>query len=302
MCLNDQFFHAVSASCGDIRILRAEPMSHHTSFRTGGPAQIACPRTEESLRALLELCSRSGVRVRILGAGTNVLAPDAGMEELVICLKDGLTGLHALSGSRIEAYAGESLARTAIFAREQGLTGLEFAHGIPGSVGGGVFMNAGAYGSELSGVLESVTYLDLDGARHTVLGEQAQLGYRDSIFQHMPCVVVKAVFALQAGDKEQIDQTMRVLMARRKASQPLELPSAGSTFKRPTGHYAGALIEQAGLKGTAVGGAQVSEKHAGFLVNAGGASTADVLALIRLVQQKVFEQSGVRLEPEVRIW
>ena len=303
MCWIESFETILKEKCEDLTLLRSEPLAKHTSFRTGGPAALlAQPKTADQLRRLLSCCAASGVTPKILGAGTNVLAPDAGVDGLVILIRDGLIGLRALGGERIEAYAGESLARAALFARDNGLTGMEFAHGIPGSVGGGVYMNAGAYGSELGGILESVTVMDPDGTLRMIARDDAELGYRTSIFQREPCVIVKAVFQLRAGDREEIDQTMRVLMARRRASQPLELPSAGSTFKRPEGHFAGALIEQAGLKGRGVGGAQVSPKHAGFIVNTGGATSADVLATIEMVQEEVWQASHVRLEPEVRIW
>ena len=207
----------------------------------------------------------------------------------------------AREDGRISAAAGVSLARLADFACKQGLAGLEFAHGIPGTLGGAVCMNAGAYGGEMSQVLESVTALFPDGIRTIPLAE-LDLGYRHSLFtDHPEAVVLGAVVRLRPGDPEAIRAQMRQLMDRRKASQPLEWPSAGSTFKRPTGYFAGTLIEQCGLKGLTVGGAQVSEKHAGFLINTGGATCTDVLELIRQVQQRVWEETGVRLEPEVRI-
>ena len=279
------------AMCPDAAFAENEPLSAHTSFRIGGPAALmAFPKNEDELAALLRAASHCGVKPRILGAGTNVLAPDEGLDGLVICTKDCLLGLRALEGGRIEAMAGETLAHAAVFARGQSLTGLEFAHGIPGTVGGGVYMNAGAYG----GVLMA------DGTRRVLRGAEQAFAYRTSAFERMECMIVKTVFALRPGDADEIGARMRELMGKRRASQPLELPSAGSTFKRPAGAYASALIEASGLKGRGVGGAEVSRKHAGFVVNR--ATARDVLETIKLVQQTVYADSGFRLEPEVRIW
>ena len=280
-----------------------EPLSRHTSFRIGGPAAImAFPKTTEELKQLLQGAAAAGVQPYILGAGTNVLAPDEGLDALVICLKDALCGIRCLDETRLEIYAGESMAKAAVFAKNHALTGLEFAHGIPGTLGGGVYMNAGAYGGELKQIVESVTILTMDGEEKTLSGEECGFGYRTSVYQKLPCVIVRAVLRLQTGDPDVIGQTMRTLMEKRKASQPLELPSAGSTFKRPVGYFAGPLIEQAGLKGQGIGGAAVSEKHAGFVVNRGGATTDDIRRTMELVQTRVLETSGVQLEPEVRIW
>lgn len=287
----------------DLKILEEEPLARHTSFRIGGPAAIfAQPATVEALSKLLKFLAARGISPRILGAGTNVLAPDEGLREVVICTKDALTGLCDLGGGKIEAFAGETLSKTAVFARNLSLTGLEFAHGIPGTVGGGIYMNAGAYGGEMKQIVESVTVLTMGGEEKMLSGEESAFAYRTSVYQTLPCVIVKAVLRLQPGDPETIGQTMRTLMKKRKASQPLELPSAGSTFKRPTGYFAGPLIEQAGLKGCGVGGAEVSKKHAGFIVNTGGATAEDIKKTIAMVQSRVWETSGVRLEPEVRIW
>ena len=287
----------------DLKWAADEPMAKHTSFRIGGPAAImAFPKTTEELKQLLQGAAAAGVQPYILGAGTNVLAPDEGLDALVICLKDALCGIRCLDETRLEIYAGESMAKAAVFAKNHALTGLEFAHGIPGTLGGGVYMNAGAYGGELKQIVESVTILTMDGEEKTLSGEECGFGYRTSVYQKLPCVIVRAVLRLQTGDPDVIGQTMRTLMEKRKASQPLELPSAGSTFKRPEGYFAGPLIERAGLKGCGFGGAEVSKKHAGFVVNTGGASADDVKKTIAMVQSRVWEASGVRLEPEVRIW
>ena len=277
-------------------------MAKHTSFRTGGPARrMAFPRSGEQLVLLLSLAEDCGARPFVMGSGTNLLAPDQGLDRLVI-ITSGLSRLEmgAESGTLL-AESGVSLARLADFACKQSLTGLEFAHGIPGTVGGGVCMNAGAYGGEMKQVVSSVSALFPEEGVRVLTGEALAFGYRRSFLtEHPEAVVLSAVFRLFPGNPESIRETQRSLMARRKASQPLEWPSAGSTFKRPEGHFAGTLIDQCGLKGLRVGGAQVSEKHAGFVINRGGAASADVRELIRQVQARVFEKTGVRLEPEVK--
>ena len=286
----------------DLPVSAEEPLSKYTSFRIGGPARrMAFPRNAEQLVLLLNFACEYGARPYVLGNGTNVLFPDEGVDRLIINTRD-MADIQLLEGSRVRAGAGASLARTAVFACQQGLTGLEFAHGIPGSVGGGVCMNAGAYGGELAQVMESVTVLfPEEGVKTVPCGDMA-FGYRRSLLtEHPDAVALSAVFTLHPDDSAAIRSRMDDLMARRKASQPLEYPSAGSTFKRPEGHFAGRLIEEAGCKGLTIGGAQVSEKHAGFVINVGGATCADVLALMAEVQRRVMENSGVTLEPEVRI-
>lgn len=276
-----------------------EPMAKHTSFRIGGGAEVmAFPRNEQELSALLSL----GCAPRILGAGTNVLAPDEGISGLVICLKDCLDGIERIGESEIRVSAGVTMTRAAVFAANLGLSGLEFAHGIPGTVGGGVYMNAGAYGGEIKDVCVSVRVMDRQGNIRTLCGEEMGFSYRHSRLEETGEIVLEAVFRLIPGSSEQIKARMKELMGKRSASQPLDLPSAGSAFKRPVGGYAAALIDQAGLKGYRVGGAAVSEKHAGFAVNLGGATAEDVRELLNQVSQIVFDRSGIRLEPEVRIW
>ena len=286
----------------DIELFREEPMARHTSFRVGGPARrMAFPERGEQLVLLLSMARECGARPLVIGGGTNLLAPDGGLDRLVI-ETSRLCRLEAgEEPGSLTAECGVSLARLADFACRQGLTGLEFAHGIPGTVGGGVCMNAGAYGGEMKQVAAGVAALFPEEGVKFLSGEELAFGYRRSFLTDSPeAVALSAVFRLSPGEPESIRKTMRELTARRKASQPLELPSAGSTFKRPEGHFAGTLIEQCGLKGRTVGGAQVSEKHAGFIVNRGGASSADVRELIRQVQEIVFEKTGVRLEPEVK--
>lgn len=287
----------------DVRVLREEPMARHTSFRVGGPAKrMAFPEKGEQLVLLLSMARECGARPLVIGNGTNLLAPDKGLDRLVI-ETSGLSRLEAGEepGSLV-AESGVSLARLADFACKQGLTGLEFAHGIPGTVGGGICMNAGAYGGELKQVVSGASVLLPEEGVRFLTGEELAFGYRRSFLTEYPeSVVLYAEFRLSAGDPEVIRETQRSLMSRRKASQPLEWPSAGSTFKRPEGHFAGTLIDQCGLKGRAVGGAQVSEKHAGFVINRGGATCADIKELIRQVQETVWEKTGVRLEPEVKL-
>ena len=273
------------------RIFREEePLARHTSFRIGGPAELmAFPTEPAQLQALLRLAHEAGVAPHILGAGTNVLAPDAGLRGLTICLRDCLIGLELLDGTHISAMAGVSLAKTALFAAADGLSGMETLHGIPGTVGGAVFMNAGAYGGP-------------DGRMERFAAADCAFGYRTSVFQTLPGVIVRAVFRLRPGEPDAIRAKISELAEKRRASQPLSMPSAGSAFRRPQTGYAAALIEQTGLKGLTVGGASVSEKHAGFIVNDGGATAQDVLTLIREIQKKVLDATGVRLEPEVRLW
>ncbi|MBQ9458921.1 MAG: UDP-N-acetylmuramate dehydrogenase [Oscillospiraceae bacterium] len=280
---------------------RDEPLSKHTSFRIGGPAKrMAFPSSTEDAAVLFDTLQKLGIRTIVLGNGTNVLFPDEGLDAVVVAMSE-LNGIKRTDADMLTAEAGVSLARLASFAWKESLTGLEFAHGIPGSLGGGVVMNAGAYDGSLADVLCEVTALWPDGVRTLHAGE-LDFSYRHSVFsEHPEAVVLRAALRLRPGDGDSIRARMDELMARRKASQPLEYPSAGSTFKRPEGHFAGSLIEQCGLKGTRVGGAEVSVKHAGFVINTGKATCADVLRLIELIQKTVLSEKGVTLEPEVRI-
>ena len=287
----------------DLRMAHDEPMGRHTSFRIGGPARrMAFPASGEQLVLLLAEAERLGARPLVIGNGTNLLCPDEGLDRLVIDTSAALNRVESAGPDTVTAEAGASLARAADFACRQGLAGLEFAHGIPGTVGGAVCMNAGAYGGEMRQVVREVTVLFPEEGIRTLSGGDLAFGYRRSFLTDRPdAVVLRAVFRLAPGDPDEIRQQMRELMERRRASQPLDLPSAGSTFKRPEGYFAGTLIDQCGLKGLTVGGAQVSEKHAGFIVNRGGATSADVRELIRQVQARVLDAAGVRLEPEVKI-
>ena len=281
--------------------IEEEPLARHTSFRIGGPAELMVfPRSAGELSAVLKAAREEGIAPVILGAGTNVLAPDEGLRGLVICTRDCLGGLRR-RGNTVAVMAGVLMSRAAVYARDKGLGGMEFAHGIPGTVGGGVYMNAGAYGGELRQIAEKTRVMDMSGEIREYIGEEQGFGYRTSAFQTIPCVIIETVFRLTPADPADITARMQELAAKRRASQPLDLPSAGSTFKRPVGGYAAALIQQAGLMGQGVGGAQVSTKHAGFVVNVGGATAKDVLATIELIQKRVYETSGIQLEPEVRI-
>ena len=298
-----EFTHMISNNLPNLEIRFDVPMSRLTSFRIGGPAKcVACPKTEEELSKLLKLCAEQGVEPVILGAGTNVLAPDAGMERLVIVLKDALEGMEQIGQTGIRVMAGVTMSRAAVFAAGLNLGGLEFAHGIPGTIGGGVYMNAGAYGGEIKDVCTRVRIMDMQGNARWITNEEAAFSYRHSAIEDNPWIVVAAEFELTPRPESEVWEKMKELIGKRRASQPLDLPSAGSAFKRPVGGYAAALIDQTGLKGFQVGGAAVSEKHAGFVVNLGGATAADVQELLKAVSDKVFDRTGIRLEPEVRIW
>ena len=297
------FQEKLARNCPDIRILYNEPMAKHTSFRIGGAAEaMAFPKDTEELAQLLKVSRLLDHTPAILGAGTNVLAPDEGVGGLVICLKDCLDGMERLDETHIRVMAGVTMTRAAMFAAKQGLSGLEFAHGIPGTVGGGVYMNAGAYGGDIGSVLTRAEVMDPEGNVITFSREDMGFSYRHSRLEDTPGIVIAAVFCLTPLDSGDIMNRMKELMAKRSASQPLDLPSAGSAFKRPVGGFAAALIDEAGLKGYQVGGAAISRKHAGFAVNLGGATARDVTELLRQVSDRVYEKSGIRLEPEVRIW
>ena len=298
-----RFQQQFANSLAELDLRFFEPMAKHTSFRIGGPAEVmAFPKNREELAALLKESTLLDCDCAILGAGTNILAPDEGIPGLVVCLKDCLDGMELLDDTRIRVMAGVTMTRAAMFAANHGLGGMEFAHGIPGSVGGGVYMNAGAYGGELCQIIEQVEVMDYAGNIRILSREEMQFSYRHSILEEQPGIVISADFRLEKKPTEEIKAKMKELMGKRYASQPLDLPSAGSAFKRPVGGYAAALIDQAGLKGYRVGGAAISTKHAGFAVNLGGATAEDVKNLLKEVSDKVFQNSGIRIEPEVRIW
>ena len=297
------FQQKMAAMLPGLQLRFNEPMSDHTSFRIGGAVEImAFPQNSNELSQLLKQSALLDCKPIILGAGTNVLAPDEGMRGLVICLKDCMDGMQQLDETTIRVAAGVTMTRAAVFAANLGLSGLEFAHGIPGTVGGGVCMNAGAYGGEICQVCKSVEVMDFCGNIRTFTNEEMKFSYRHSVLEEQDGIVISADFTLQPKCVEEIREKMKELMGKRSASQPLDKPSAGSAFKRPVGGYAAALIDQAQLKGYQVGGAAISTKHAGFAVNLGGATAADVKDLLAQVSDIVYEKSGIRLEPEVRIW
>ena len=293
----------LSEKLPDLELRFDEPMSRHTSFRIGGPAAVmAFPKSAEELSEILKVSALLDLNPAILGAGTNVLAPDDGINNLVICLKDCMGGMERLDDTTIRVAAGVTMTRAAVFASNLGLSGMEFAHGIPGTVGGGVYMNAGAYGGEIKDICVAVDVMDMQGNITRRTNEQMGFSYRHSVLEEERAIVLAAEFKLVPSTTEEVKAKMQALLHKRSASQPLDLPSAGSAFKRPVGGYAAALIDQAGLKGYTVGGAAISTKHAGFAVNVGGATAADVRNLLTQVSDIVFEKSGIRLEPEVRIW
>ena len=298
-----EFQKKIAALLPNLELRMNESMAKHTSFRIGGGAEVmAFPKTETELAELLKVSALLDGKCAILGAGTNVLAPDEGISGLVICLKDALDGMEALSDTRIRVMAGVTMSRAAVFAANLGLSGLEFAHGIPGTIGGGIYMNAGAYGGEISQVCDRVAVMDRQGNSRWLRNAEMGFSYRHSVLETADDLVIAAEFTLTPAEPEAIKARMKELIGKRSASQPLNLPSAGSAFKRPKGGYAAALIDQAGLKGFRVGNAGISDKHAGFAVNLGGATANDVKELLQTVSDRVFEQTGIRLEPEIRIW
>ncbi|MCM1263186.1 MAG: UDP-N-acetylmuramate dehydrogenase [Butyrivibrio sp.] len=281
------------------RILFAEPMSRHTTFRVGGEAEsVILIENEEEICKLVPYFERIGQDFFILGNGSNLLVGDKGYRGIVLKLGDGMKKI-TVQGERMIVQAGALLSGAAAAARDAGLTGLEFAAGIPGSVGGGIVMNAGAYDGEMKQITESVRVMDRDGEILTLDNDTMEFGYRTSVVKNRHFIVLEAVFKLSEGNKEEIQAKMNELMERRKSRQPLNYPSAGSTFKRPEGYYAGKLIMDSGMRGYRIGGAQVSDKHCGFVINAGHATAADIKEVIEEVQAKVKERTQVTLEPEI---
>ena len=277
-----------------------EPMSAHTTLKLGGPADyMVFPRDGEEIAAMFREAAENGVPVTVIGHGSNLLVLDGGIRGLVICIGKNMRKI-TREGNSLKAQAGAMLGSAALEAAEAGLTGLEFASGIPGTVGGGVTMNAGAYDGEMAQVVTEVRGIRPDGTAVRLSREEMDFGYRHSVVQEKDFIVTEVTFELKPGDPAMIRARMSELNTKRSEKQPLDLPSAGSTFKRPEGYYAAALIDQCGLKGYSIGGARVSEKHAGFLVNT-GTSSRDFLNLMKKVQAIVEERAGVRLEPEIRI-
>ncbi len=287
--------------CPEMELRVNEPMSRYTTFRIGGPAALmALPKTVEEAKTAVKTAREMGIEPFFLGNGSNLLVADGGYPGFVVKLTGDFDEIREVNRG-LEAGSAVLLSRLSNTLAGRGLAGLEFASGIPGSVGGAVTMNAGAYGGELGQVLESATFLDEEGEICTLPASECDFGYRHSIFSNRKCLILEARFQLEPGDPAAIKARMDELAAKRREKQPLEYPSAGSMFKRPPGHFAAALIDQCGLKGLTVGGAQVSEKHAGFVVNRGGATCADVLELVRQVKERVLRQTGVELEMEVKV-
>ena len=284
-----------------VEILVAEPMKNHTTFRIGGPADaLALPKTPEEVAEVVRFCHEHAQPYYVLGNGSNLLVSDEGYRGIVLQLYRNFNDIQ-VNGETITVQSGAMLAAVARTAYQTGLTGLEFASGIPGTIGGAVVMNAGAYGGEMKNVLKEVTVLTKEGEVLAIPAKALELGYRTSVIPKNGWIVLGAVLQLKKGDPEQILARMEELKEQRITKQPLDLPSAGSTFKRPEGYFAGKLIMDAGLRGFTVGGAQVSEKHCGFVVNRGDATAADVWELICEVKRRVKERTGVELEPEVKL-
>lgn len=279
-----------------------EPLAAHCTFQIGGPADLFVqPASTEQIAGLLQQAQQESLALLVLGKGSNVLFADAGYRGVVLHLGTAFSGMRLLDEQTISCDSGASLSRLCLFACEHGLAGLEFAYGIPGSVGGAIYMNAGAYGGEVKDVLLSARHIASNGQMGSLAGEALQLSYRHSVYTDSGLVIAGGDFRLQPDNKDVIRARMDDCMNRRRQKQPLEFPSAGSTFKRPQGDYASALIDRCGLKGRRVGGAVVSEKHGGFVVNTGGATCADVLALIEIIRQEVQAQTGYLLECEMKI-
>lgn len=300
-------YDCLRAAAPELELRRDEPMNRHTSFKVGGPAALmALPCSEGEAKAVVKTANELGIQPFFLGNGSNLLVSDRGTDRFVVKLSGRLEWGDVREVNReLVNWGGGSLSRLAAAALDRGLSGLEFAQGIPGSVGGGVYMNAGAYGGEIRQVVSSVTALDVDGTVRDFTAQECGFGYRKSVFSENRMLILKVRFALTQGDRAEIKAKMDDFAARRREKQPLEYPSAGSTFKRPApvdGQpvYAAALVQQCGLKGLTVGGAQVSEKHAGFVINRGGAACDDIVKLMAQVRERVFQETGITLEPEVR--
>ena len=298
--MNQEFYKKLESILTEEQVKIEEPMKNHTTFRVGGPAAyFVMPRTAEEVAKVTELCAQENVPYYIVGNGSNLLVSDKGYDGVIIQIYKQMSQVE-VKGREIYAQAGALLSMVAKRALDTELAGFEFAAGIPGTLGGACVMNAGAYGGEMKDVLKSVTVLDKDGNVKKLAKDELELGYRTSVIAKKGYIVLDAVIELKEGKAEQIKALMDDLKERRITKQPLEYPSAGSTFKRPEGYFAGKLIQDADLRGFQVGGAQVSEKHCGFVINKDGATASDVMELMRQVSDKVYDKFGVRLEPEVK--
>ncbi len=298
--MEKKIYHKLVQIVGEERVRTDEPMKSHTTFRVGGPADFfVTPETSEEVRAVIDMCRSEEIDCHIIGNGSNLLVSDRGVRGVVVQIAKAMNKIES-NGEQIRAQAGALLSEVAAHALKDGLAGFEFAAGIPGTLGGACVMNAGAYGGEMKDVLYEVTVLTPQGEFLVLKEDELELGYRTSVVARKGYIVLEAVIRLKKGDEEEIRRQMEDLRDRRISKQPLEYPSAGSTFKRPEGYFAGKLIQDAGLRGYTFGGAQVSEKHCGFVVNRGDATAAEVAELMRRVVDKVEEQFKVRLEPEVK--
>ena len=298
--MEQMFYEKLIRIIPEKRVLRDEVMKKHTTFRVGGPADFfVMPGSREELRDITVLCKSEGMPYYIMGNGSNLLVSDRGYRGVIIQIYREMSMI-TVDENQITAGAGALLSKIAGSALEAGLTGFEFAAGIPGTLGGACMMNAGAYGGEMKDVLKEVTVLTPEGEFTVIPAGELDMGYRTSVIEKKGYVVLEAVIALEKGEHESIRKRMEELREKRVSKQPLEYPSAGSTFKRPEGYFAGKLIEDAGLRGYSTGGAQVSEKHCGFVINTGNAEAKDIMELMKQVSERVMEKSGVLLEPEVR--
>mgnify|MGYP001460832724 FL=1 len=297
----EKYIKLLGNIAGEENVKADEPMKKHTSFKIGGPADfLVTPCSVQSLCEVIKLCKKENLPIFIMGNGTNLLVSDKGIRGVVVKIYDNLNR-YVVKENFIEAYGGILLSKLSDIALENELTGLEFASGIPGTLGGAVAMNAGAYGGEMKDVVVETEFIDKDGNLKVIRGEEHQFGYRTSFIQKQSAVAVKSVIRLRKGERAAIKALIDDLTVRRQDKQPLEMPSAGSVFKRPEGYFAGKLIEECGLRGYSIGGAQVSEKHCGFIVNKGNATSKDVLDLIRHIQKTVKDKFGVELNTEVKI-
>ena len=294
-----QIYETLCGICGAAHVLVREPMSRHTTFRTGGPADLLVQPEAEQIAPILEVCRNEEIPWTVIGNGSNLLVGDGGIRGVVLEIGKQMSDV-VIEGTVITAGAGAMLSSIASRAAAAELTGMEFASGIPGSLGGAVVMNAGAYGGEMKDILQKVTVLTPDGTVQTLSVEELELSYRHSIIPEKGYLVISAVLKLQPGHADEIQSIMDDLKEKRVSKQPLEYPSAGSTFKRPEGYFAGKLIQDAGLRGFRVGGALVSEKHCGFIINRDQATSTDICQLMQQVSEIVYEKFGVRLEPEVK--
>ena len=294
-----QIYETLCGICGAAHVLVREPMSRHTTFRTGGPADLLVQPEAEQIAPILEVCRNEEIPWTVIGNGSNLLVGDGGIRGVVLEIGKQMSDI-VIEGTMITAAAGAMLSSIASRAAAAELTGMEFASGIPGSLGGAVVMNAGAYGGEMKDILQKVTVLTPDGTVQTLSVEELELSYRHSIIPEKGYLVISAILELQPGNADEIQSIMDDLKEKRVSKQPLEYPSAGSTFKRPEGYFAGKLIQDAGLRGFRVGGAQVSEKHCGFIINRDQATSTDICQLMQQVSEIVYEKFGVRLEPEVK--